>query len=81
MIWRRRLIDIKIKGHYACHRVFYAEIRTEFCALICSKNTSQMLIKTRIVLSYFPSGLSAIKTEETRRSPLKDFISVQYNHL
>ena len=40
-----------------------------------------MLIKTKIVLSYFPSGLSAIKTEETRRSPSKDFISVQYNHL
>ena len=40
-----------------------------------------MLIKTKIVLSYFPSGLSAIKIEETRRSPSKDFISVQYNHL
>ena len=31
-----------------------------------------MLIKTRIVLSYFPSGLSFIKTEETRRSPSKE---------
>ena len=40
-----------------------------------------MLIKTKIVLGYFPSGLSAIKIEETRRSPSKDFISVQYNHL
>ena len=53
----------------------------KFCTLFCSKNTSQMLIETRIVLSYFPSGLSFIKTEETRRSPSKDFISVRYNHL